>query len=236
MDLNSPHRDTIHCNRSVISGTRSGRPGRIAPDHDLHQQITVLIPRLTRYARVLTRDVVAADDLVQECLARALGKIHLWKHGTDLRAWLFTILHHQHVSHTRRDARQRASTELQRSHPGSTYSPNQTLRLELRDLERALAKLPEEQRSMILLVGLEGMGYDQAASLANLPVGTVRSRVARGRESLRVMTELFPGRHSRPPGISATPDSRRRPARNRDHFQSIPTGRRSAPGTQEVLQ
>ena len=235
MDLNSPHRDAKHCNRSVIPATRSSRPGRVAAAHDLHQQITDLIPRLTRYARVLTRDVVAADDLVQDCLARAPGKIHLWKHGTDLRAWLFTILHHQHISHTRRDARQRASTELQKCHPGLTLSPNQTLRLELRDLERALAKLPEEQRSMILLVGLEGMGYDEAASLANLPVGTVRSRVARGRESLRVMTELFPGRHFRRPGISAN-EGTRRPARNRDHFQSIPAERRSSPRTQEVLQ
>jgi RNA polymerase sigma-70 factor, ECF subfamily len=228
MDLNSPQRGAKHCNRSVVSGTPSSRPGRLAADHDLHQQIAGLIPRLTRYARVLTRDVVAADDLVQDSLARAFGKIHLWKQGTDLRAWLFTILHHQHVSHTRRDARQRAGVELQKCHPGLTLPPDQTLRLELRDLERALAKLPEEQRSVILLVGLEGMGYDEVASLGNLPVGTVRSRVARGRESLRMMTELFPGRHSRSPGISANPDSPRRPRRNRDHFQSVPPERRSS--------
>jgi len=133
----------------------------MAADRDLHEQIAVLVPRLTRYARVLTRDVVAAEDLVQDSLTRALGKIHLWKDGTDLRAWLFTILHHQHVSHTRRDARQRASIELQKCRPGLTLPPNQTPRLELRDLERALAKLPEEQRSVILLVGLEGMGYDK---------------------------------------------------------------------------
>ena len=165
-------------------------------DDRLHRQIEALIPRLTRYARVLTRDPVEAEDLVQECLTRALGKLHLWEQGTDLRAWLFTILHHQHVSRGRRDARQRAGVGLQKDSTPSTLAPNQTMRLELRDLERALAQLPEEQRSVVLLVGLNGMRYDEAAAIVNLPVGTVRSRVSRGRESLRVMTGLFPGRHN----------------------------------------
>jgi RNA polymerase sigma-70 factor (ECF subfamily) len=175
---------------------RSDVPKPRVVEQDLQEQILRLLPRLQRYARVLTRDVSAADDLVQDCLARALGKIHLWEPGTDLRAWLFTILHHQHVSRTRRDARQRASLEWQESHVSSALSPSQTARLELRDLERALAKLPEEQRSAILLVGLEGMGYVEAASVANTPVGTARSRVARGREALRAMTGLFPVRHT----------------------------------------
>ncbi len=158
-----------------------------------------MVPRLTRYARVLTRDIAAADDLVQDCLARALGKIHLWEQGTDLRAWLFTILHHQHISSTRRDARQRASGELLQSHRSLTLLPDQMMRLELRDLQRAMAKLPEEQRSVILLVGRDGLGYNEAASVVNQPVGTVRSRVSRGREALRAMTGSFPSRHSRRP-------------------------------------
>lgn len=166
-------------------------------DQYLHQEILALIPRLKRYACVLTRNVTAADDLVQDCLARALAKIHLWQPGTDLPAWLFTILQHQHVSHTRRDARQRTGREWQDSQLSLALSPNQTARLELRDLERALAELPEEQRSVILLVGLEGMDYAEAAAVANTSVGTVCSRIARGRESLRRMTGLFPARHSR---------------------------------------
>lgn len=105
--------------------------------------------------------------------------MHLWEEGTDLRAWLFTILHHQYVSLTRRQARQRASAELLKSHRSLAVSRNQTTRFELRDLERALAALPEEQRSVIILIGLEGIGYDEAASRVNLPVGTVRSRVSR---------------------------------------------------------
>jgi RNA polymerase sigma-70 factor (ECF subfamily) len=152
----------------------------------------------------MVHDPVAADDLVQDCLVRALGKIHQWERGTDLRAWLFTILHNQHISLARQAARQRDIIELQKYKPGSAPSPSQMVRLELRDLKRAIARLPEEQRSVILLVGLEGMLYDDVASVVNLPVGTVRSRVSRGRETLRMMTGLFPVRHSRPPNTAAS--------------------------------
>lgn len=193
---------SIASHRSRCSSARvwGGVPRPAVDDRYMHERILALIPRLQRYARALTRDVTSADDLVQDCLARALGKIHLWEPGTDLRAWLFTILHHQHVSRTRRVARQPAGFEMEESNLSLALSPNQTARLELRDVERALAKLPEEQRSVILLVGLEGMGYEEAASVVNTPVGTVRSRVARGRESLRAMTGLFPARHSRRAG------------------------------------
>jgi RNA polymerase sigma-70 factor (ECF subfamily) len=175
----------------------AGLPKPVFDDQRLRGEISRLIPQLKRYARALTRDVAAADDLVQDCLARALEKIHLWEPGTDLRAWLFTILYRGHISHMRRDARQRDHLELQESDSSLVFSANQTARLELRDLERGLAQLPEEQRSVILLVGLEGMDYAEAAAAVNTPVGTVRSRIARGRESLRKTTGLFPARHSR---------------------------------------
>ncbi len=235
-DLNTPDAAENHDDCSGASEKDSSQPGQPAPAQNLHQVIEELIPRLTRYARVLTRDPVAADDLVQECLTRALGKLHLWEEGTDLRAWLFTILHHQYVSLTRRQARQSAGAELQKSYRSPAVSPNQTMRLELRDLERALAALPEEQRSVILLVGLEGMRYDEAASLVNLPVGTVRSRVSRGRETLRKMTELFPGRHSPRPHMPASLDSPRRPAPDGDHFRPVPAKPISALSSPEVLQ
>ena len=188
------------------SDAQFARPERRAVDGSLHREIEALIPRLTRYARTLTRDVGAADELVQDCLGHALGKMHLWEKGTDLRAWLFTILHNRHVSLLRRAARERASIELQKYRPRQTLAPDQVTHLELRDLQRAFAKLPEEQRSAILLVGLEGMRYDEAASVVNVPVGTVRSRVARGRESLRVLTGLFPRRHSHPSSTAASLD------------------------------
>src|SRR4029077_18716936 len=113
MDLYIPHRDTTQCNPPNHSGRRPGRSRPDAVDHDLPQRIEALIPRLTRYARVLTRDVTAAEDLVQECLTRALGKIHLWERGFVFRVLLFKIFPHQNTTLARRDTRRRASTELQ---------------------------------------------------------------------------------------------------------------------------
>jgi RNA polymerase sigma-70 factor, ECF subfamily len=139
MDVHSEQQDANGDDRnggSHPSGSQSGQAEQNG-DNSLYREIEALIPRLRRYARVLTRDVVAADDLVQDCLARALGKIHLWEQGTDLRAWLFTILHHQHISVARRNARQRASIELQKCEQSLALSPAQAARLELRDLELA---------------------------------------------------------------------------------------------------
>jgi RNA polymerase sigma-70 factor, ECF subfamily len=187
-----------HSTRDHCSGTaRSGLSRPASLDQSVRELIVALIPRLQRYARVLTRDAVAAEDLVQDCLSRALAKSHLWQPGTDLRAWLFTILHNQHINQMRREARQREGIELQASDAHLVLPPTQTARLELRDVERGLARLPDEQRSVVLLIGLKGMGYDEAALVANTPTGTVRSRVARGRQTLRDMTGLFPARHTR---------------------------------------
>src|ERR1700687_1324239 len=144
------------------------------------------IPRLRRYARALTRDVVRADDLVQNGLTRAIAKQHLWQHGTDLRAWLFTILHNQHVNEVRRSIREGSNVTLEEV-PELTVQSNAIPTLQLRDLERAIAKLPHEQRQVILLVGLEGMAYEEVAKVLKVPVGTVRSRLSRGRDQLRLL-------------------------------------------------
>jgi len=161
---------------------------------DICKKIEEEIPRLRRYARALTRDVNAADDLVQDCLTRALSKVHLWQKGTDLRAWLFTILHNQYVNHVRRAVREGSTVGLSDNEPMLTTIPNQGKRLELRDLERAIAKLPEEQRSVLLLVGLEGMRYEEVATVLDVPVGTIRSRLSRGREMLRQLMGIGPER------------------------------------------
>jgi RNA polymerase sigma-70 factor (ECF subfamily) len=142
------------------------------------------IPRLRRYARALTRDVSRADDLVQSCLTRAVAKQHLWQYGTDLRAWLFTILHNQHVNDVRRGIREGTSVDLADA-PQLTVPSNAIAALQLRDLETALGKLAPEQRQVILLVGLEGMAYEEVAEILKVPVGTVRSRLSRGRDQLR---------------------------------------------------
>ena len=153
----------------------------------LDKEIQAEIPHLRRYARGLCRDVTAADDLVQECLVRALAKLHLWQEGTNLRAWLLTILHNQHVNAIRRTMRAGRRVELSEAEAQLTRPPDQDRRLELRDLDRALARLPEAQRSLILLVGLRGMAYQDAGALLGMPIGTVRSRLSRGRDALRRM-------------------------------------------------
>jgi RNA polymerase sigma-70 factor, ECF subfamily len=152
---------------------------------DFGRQIEQEIPRLRRYARALTRDATRADDLVQSCLARALAKSHLWQPGTNLRAWLFTILHNVHVNEVRRAVREGVSVPIEDAAPLLTMPASQTDSLQLRDLDRAMGRLAEEQRQVLLLVGLEGMGYEEAALVLQIPVGTVRSRLSRGRDALR---------------------------------------------------
>jgi RNA polymerase sigma-70 factor, ECF subfamily len=152
---------------------------------DFGRLLEVEIPRLRRYARALTRgDMVQADDILQSSLIRAVAKQHLWQPGTDLRAWLFTILHNQFVNHVRRQAREGLTVPAE-SAVMLPVKPNAIPTLELRDLEVAINKLPDEQRQVILLVGLEGMAYEEAAAILQVPVGTVRSRLSRGRDQLR---------------------------------------------------
>ena len=152
---------------------------------DFDKLLEEQIPRLRRYARALTRNASVADDLIQECLMRAFTKQHLWQPGTDLRAWLFTILHNQHVNYVRRSSKEGASVKVEEVAPFLPIEANAIPSLELRDLRAALAKLAIEQREAILLVGLEGMDYESTAKVLNVPIGTVRSRLSRGRAELR---------------------------------------------------
>jgi RNA polymerase sigma-70 factor, ECF subfamily len=162
-------------------------------------QLEQEIPRLRRYARALTRDATRADDLVQSCLVRALAKSHLWQPGTDLRAWLFTILHNQHVNDVRRAVREGINVPVEDVAPLLTVPSTQGASLQLRDLDRAMARLPEEQRQVLLLVGLEGMRYEEVATVLDVPVGTVRSRLSRGRDMLRYLMDM----KGRPPESGA---------------------------------
>ena len=154
---------------------------------DFAQLLEAEIPRLRRYARALTRDVVRADDLVQNCLARALAKRHLWQPGTDLRAWLFTILHNQHVTELRRSGAYQMTVAIDDMTPVWSIKPDALDVLELRDLRAAIGKLGDGERQTILLVGLEGMNYQQAAKILGVPIGTVRSRLSRARDQLRIL-------------------------------------------------
>jgi RNA polymerase sigma-70 factor (ECF subfamily) len=157
---------------------------------DFHRLIEREIPRLRRYARALTRSADRADDLVQETLLRAIAKSHLWQTGTDIRAWLFTIMHNQYVNMVRRAMRDEATVDIEQMSSSLVATTDPTASRQLRELERALACLPGEQREVILLVGLEGMSYETAAQVLSVPVGTVRSRLSRGRDALRRLMDL----------------------------------------------
>ena len=175
---------------NTARAAQSGHPEQAAVDADLHREIVALIPALRRYARALKRDVAAADDLVQDCLCRALAKIHLWQKGTDLRAWLFTILHNQHASEVRQSMRRGVSVAVDDVAPLLSIAADAVSLMQLRDLKRAIDSLSEAQRQVILLVGLEGMKYEDAAAMLGVPIGTLRSRLFRGRERLRELLAI----------------------------------------------
>jgi RNA polymerase sigma-70 factor, ECF subfamily len=152
-----------------------------------HRLMEHEIPRLRRYARALTRDSVRADDLVQDTLMRGLAKSHLWQAGTDIRAWLFTIMHNQYVNDRRRAAREDANDDVDQIAPKLAATADPTALRQLKELDRALGQLSRGQREVVLLVGLEGMSYDEAAKILRVPIGTIRSRLSRGREVLRFL-------------------------------------------------
>jgi RNA polymerase sigma-70 factor (ECF subfamily) len=153
---------------------------------DVNQAFEAELPRLRRNALKLTHDAGAADDLVQECLLRGLDKLHLWEEGTNLGAWLQTILHNQFVNQIRRTRREGIAVELSEVEEPLSRRPTQETGLELRDVRRALNKLPEGQRDAVLLIGLGGLCYSHAAKVTGAPIGTIRSRLSRGREKLRM--------------------------------------------------
>ncbi len=142
------------------------------------------IPRLRRYARALTGDVQRADDLVQDCLERACRKARLWRAGTDLRAWLFTVLHNVHVSRIRKERWRDAELPLEHDIAAQRQGAVDA-HLEWRDVERGLFQLPMEQREVLLLVAVEGMRYEDVSLVLDIPLGTVMSRLFRARERLR---------------------------------------------------
>jgi RNA polymerase sigma factor (sigma-70 family) len=151
-------------------------------------QLAAHIPELRRYARALTGDAWAADDLVQDTLERACAKWRFWVAGSDLRAWLFTVMHNLFVDGTRRALRTPVATvdvdEMAHQLAGSGGPPEQSI-----DLQRCLLRLPEDQREVLLLVTLQDLSYRTVARITGTPVGTVMSRLSRARTRLRELME-----------------------------------------------
>lgn len=166
------------------------------------------IPALRRYARALTGDAWGADDLVQDTLERACVKWRLWLAGSDLRAWLFSIMHNLHVDQVRRRIRQGGLTEamdwseLDPEPAAPEASIDGTL-----DLQRCLLRLPPEQREVLLLVTLEDQSYAEVARITRVPVGTVMSRLSRARHRLQALLESVPAGGATPVSSVATTES-----------------------------
>lgn len=153
------------------------------------QRIVEFIPRLRRYAHALVGDRARADDLVQDTLERAWNKFHLWRPGFDLRAWLFTVMHNVHVNQLRAA---RDFVALDDEAAEMAVAGVQGVAIEIRDLDRALALLPVEQREVLLLIALEDLSYAEVTRALGIPIGTVMSRLSRAREKLRMMMRGLP--------------------------------------------
>jgi len=145
------------------------------------------IPHLHRYALALLRNTDAADDLVQDCLERALRKQQLWRRQGSMRSWLFRMLYNVFLNTRNTRRRERLVVPLEAIEPTIIECPRQEKYVEYRAIAQALDQLPAPQYAAIMLIAWEGFAYDEAAWILGVPVGTLRSRLARGRETLRAL-------------------------------------------------
>jgi len=176
----------IEVSQVVFPTRRPVRPQH--PDESgvtgFRQSIQASIPALRRYARALTRDAEAADDLVQDTLVRALRSEHLFQ-GEDTRSWLYTILTNLNRNRLRALARRPVHAPLTDSDAVDMAGPEAGSR----DIERALASLVPEQRAVLVLVVVEGLSYREVAEVQGVPIGTVMSRLARARAQIKAFLE-----------------------------------------------
>lgn len=152
---------------------------------DQVQAIEEHIPALRRYARALVRDADKADDLVQDCLERSVSRIDQFAPGTNLRTWLFTIMHNLHCDTLRRVQRRGPHVPINEWESNAQYPATQSTAVEIREFERAFARLTKRDQHLLLLVGVEGFSYEEVSEVLGIAVGTVKSRLFRARERLR---------------------------------------------------
>ncbi|MYM91933.1 sigma-70 family RNA polymerase sigma factor [Rugamonas sp. FT82W] len=158
---------------------------------DERERLIACIPRLRRYARALLGGRAEADDLVQDTVERGWDRLASWRRGSDMRAWLFGIMHNLHADQQRRPSL--ATEPLDDAlMPGAATADTTAHGLALRDMDQALQQLPPEQREVLLMVALEEMRYDEVAAALDIPLGTVMSRLSRGRERLRLILQGQP--------------------------------------------
>jgi RNA polymerase sigma-70 factor (ECF subfamily) len=157
-------------------------PKQCMANHPFEQHI----PGLRRYARALLRDRTRADDLAQDTLERALNKFTLFQRDSDLRAWLFTVMHNVHLNQIRNASNRMVTIEYDDSEMTPARSDDATA---LHDLATALERLLPEHREVLVLIGVEQFSYEEAARVLDVPIGTVMSRLSRARERLRILLE-----------------------------------------------
>lgn len=153
------------------------------------RDLTRHIAGLRRYAMALVRNAPDAEDLVQECLCKAIERARPWREIKDVRAYLFSILHNLYIDRVVKSRHRNVPLPEQTIEHRLIIAPSQQERIELQELSAALDRLSPEQRQLILLVGLEGLTYEATAKVMDLPVGTVMSRLFRAREVLRKLTD-----------------------------------------------
>ena len=157
---------------------------------DIAHLIEPVIPALRRYARTFVRGAADADDLVQDTLERAISRWYQRRSDGETRAWLFTILHNLAVNHLRRAARRGREVPLDDAGESDVAVPSaQEDALRRDDILGAVGQLPDDQRSVLLLVSLEDVSYAEAARILDIPIGTVMSRLARARAQLQKLLE-----------------------------------------------
>lgn len=151
---------------------------------DFERGLLTLLPRLRRFARSLTRDAADADDLCQVALERALKARDQWQEGTRLDAWMYRIIRNSWIDEVR--ARTRRSQTFVHEDAGLSVGMegDADIVMEMRDVSRAMCELPPEQREVIALVLVEGLAYREAADILEIPIGTLTSRLTRGRQAL----------------------------------------------------
>ena len=176
----------------VTTPPGSDAPGLPQPD------LVAAIPRLRRYARVLTGEASRADDLVQDTLARGWEKRRMWRSGSDLRAWLFTIMHNVYVNQLAMLKRESANVSIDADPTNPAWQlavrANQIDRVELLELMQQMGRLSPDQREVLLLAAVEELRYEEIAGILSIPVGTVMSRLSRARNNLRqLVAERGPG-------------------------------------------
>ena len=161
------------------------------PDPTIDDQLREMLPRLRRFALWLARDVSGADDLVQSTVERALTRWASRREDQALRAWLFAILYHQFIDAKRRARRYAAMLDLFR-HNAAEEQPSGESAFVARSVLQSLEKLPQDQRTLLLWISVEGLSYQEAAQILDVPLGTVMSRLSRARQALRRLSDGDP--------------------------------------------